>query len=130
VRSVITSQAIYHITPLAIPLGTLQSINKLERAFFWAVVDKVSEGKCKVNQKVVCRPKDKGGLGIIELEKFARALRLRWPWLLWKDASKAWIGNDHPCDEADMDFFYATTNTLPLVMGGLLIIGTHLGFMG
>jgi hypothetical protein len=29
----------------------------------------------------VCRPKEKGGLGIIDLDKFARALQLRWWWL-------------------------------------------------
>jgi hypothetical protein len=33
--------------------------------------------------------------------------------LLWKHPSKAWIGNDHPCDKADMDFFDATT-TIPI----------------
>jgi hypothetical protein len=44
-------------------------------------------------------------LGILELDKFARALKLWWPWLLWKHPFKAWIRNDHPCNDADMDFF-------------------------
>jgi hypothetical protein len=33
VRSVLASQAIYHLTPITIPPGTLKYINKLERAF-------------------------------------------------------------------------------------------------
>jgi hypothetical protein len=33
VKSVLASQAIYHLTPLSIPLGTLNFINKVERAF-------------------------------------------------------------------------------------------------
>jgi hypothetical protein len=49
VKSVLASQAIYHITPLAIPLGTLKFINKLERAFVWAAKESTSGAKCKVN---------------------------------------------------------------------------------
>jgi hypothetical protein len=31
---VVTSQAIFHLTPLVIPPGILQTFNKLERSFF------------------------------------------------------------------------------------------------
>jgi hypothetical protein len=41
IKSVITSQAIHHITPLAIPPGALQTINKLQRSFFWVAKDKI-----------------------------------------------------------------------------------------
>jgi hypothetical protein len=33
IKSVITSQAIYHLTPLSIPVETISFINKIERAF-------------------------------------------------------------------------------------------------
>jgi hypothetical protein len=50
-----------------------------------------------------------GGLGILHLDKFATALRLRWPWLEWKSNDKIWVGSGNPCTDKDMDIFYATT---------------------
>jgi hypothetical protein len=64
INSIITSQAIFHITPLYLPPGTLLAFNKIERPFFWVAADKVSGGKCKVKWSIVCRPKEKGTLSI------------------------------------------------------------------
>jgi hypothetical protein len=104
VKSVLASQAIYHSTPLSIPPGTLKYVSKLERAFVWAAKESTFGAKCKVNWEAVCHPKIYGGLGILHLDKFATALRLRWPCLEW-----IWAGNGNPCTDTEMEIFYAAT---------------------
>lgn len=66
-------------------------------------------GKCKVNWQTVCRPKDLGGLGVLNLDRFARALRLRWLWLQHHLVDAPWAGLDLPCNDADRLLFAAAT---------------------
>ena len=45
----------------------------------------------------------------MDLEKFGRALRLRWPWYAWTDPNRPWSGMELPCDKADWELFRAST---------------------
>jgi len=54
--------------------------------------------------------KELGGLGILNLENFARALRIRWLWHEWKSENKAWIGLGNPCEDTDRLLFAAATS--------------------
>jgi hypothetical protein len=112
VKSVLSSIAIYHLTPLNIAPGTLQFINKLERTFLWPAKKTTTGAKCKVNWENVCRPKIYGGLGVLHFEKFAMALRLCWPWLEWHDNGKIWVGFNNPCSKEDMIFYVVPTSRL------------------
>lgn len=108
VKSVITSQAVYFIAPLIISPSTLHNLNKLERAFLWSSSDKTTGAKCKVNWEAVFRAREYGGLGILNTDKFAHALRLCWRWYTCKEPNKLWVGLENPCNE-DPDFFHAST---------------------
>jgi mannosylglycoprotein endo-beta-mannosidase len=113
VKSVLSSQATYYLTPLVVPQGTLSYIKKIQRAFLWSAKDTTTGAKCKVKWDLVCRPKKFGGLGIQDINKFATALRLRWPWQEWKEPQKIWVGSGNPCNSRDMKVFYdATTITV------------------
>jgi hypothetical protein len=109
VKAVLSSIAIYYITVLHVPLEVLSKIDSIRRAFLWAASDKVSGGKCKVNWELVCKPKIYGGLGVLNLPKFASALRLRWLWNEWDETPKPWVGLGNPCTSKDHDLFAAAT---------------------
>lgn len=110
IKAALTAIAIYHLTPLDIPVEVSKKIDSIRRAYLWASSDKVSGGKCKVNWDLVCKPKKHEGLGVLNLDKFAKALRLRWLWFEWTDSKKPWIGMGTPCTDKDRDFFAAATS--------------------
>lgn len=45
----------------------------------------------------------------MNLQKFARALRVRWLWHEWTSPEKAWVGTGTPCDDDDRLLFAACT---------------------
>ena len=112
VKAVLTAIAIYHITPLELPVEVRKKIDSLRRAYLWAGCDKVTGGKCKINWEQVCKSKAHGGLGILNLQKFASALRLRWLWAEWMDPAKPWVRLGNPCDKRDKDIFASATKVL------------------
>jgi hypothetical protein len=109
VKYVLTSIAIYYITVLNVPVEVLMKIDSIRRAFLWAASDKVTGGKCKVSWDMVCKPKEYGGLGILNLAKFASALRMRWLWHEWSDEARPWVGLGNPCNNQDKELFAAAT---------------------
>jgi hypothetical protein len=74
VKSLLSSLLVYFITSLIVLPSTLDNTNKLQRAFLWSGSDKTTVAKCKVNWDLVCRPYDRGGLGVLNTVKFACAL--------------------------------------------------------
>ena len=75
-----------------------------------ALDDEISGAKGTVGWKTVATPEQQGGLGIHDLSRLARALRLRWLWLAWQQPHRPWVGTDTPCDSGDVALFAACTS--------------------
>lgn len=54
----------------------------------------------------------KGGLGILDLHRFSRALRIKWEWYRWTEPDRPWFGSETPLSETDMQFFIASTKVI------------------
>jgi hypothetical protein len=63
----------------------------------------------KVSWAQVCRPIDRGGLGITDLERFGRSVRIHWLWYQWKHPKKPWCNSELPLDKIDETLFALAT---------------------
>nr|XP_040252072.1 uncharacterized protein LOC120969066 [Aegilops tauschii subsp. strangulata] len=110
INSVLSAIPVYLITIFKLGAWAIKQIDKLRRNFLWHSRPEADKGIALVNWSTVCRPKYLGGLGVIDLKQFGRALRLRWKWLEWRDQNRPWVGSPTPCDRDDEALFAAATN--------------------
>jgi hypothetical protein len=80
-------------------------------SFLWSGQDpeNIKGGHCLVNWQVCTRPRKLGGLGIKDLDKFGRALRLRWLWHNWDQVDKPWKHLIKVFDHSDRQLFFSST---------------------
>lgn len=108
-KSVLSSQPIYLLSALKPPKETIVDLDRLRKGFIWACDRELTGGKCKVKWTRTTLPKEHGGLGVLNLDRFARALRLRWLWHQWVSPQKPWVGTKVPCDNTDHLLFTTCT---------------------
>jgi hypothetical protein len=111
VQSVLSSQPVYFLSALNAPAEVIEEIDRRRKRFLWTGTDQIAGGGggCKVPGSKVCRPTCLGGLGILDLKKFACPLRLRWLWHEWKALEKPWVGMRIPCTNEDRRLFEKST---------------------
>ena len=109
VNSVLSSMPVYFLTVFYLKKWALKKIDKIRRAFLWNGTSEANGSKCLVAWDNCKKPKANGGLGVLDLAKFSRALRLRWLWYSWVDPERPWVGSPVPCSENDKQLFRAST---------------------
>lgn len=95
------------MTSFTLSKWAIKRIDRIRRNFLWSGTNDTRAGKYWVNWRRVCRPKRLGGLGILDLAAFNRALRLRWRWFRWADQSKPWHAMALQLNKTEEDLFRA-----------------------
>ena len=108
-NSLVTSLAIYPMGVLRLPRKIIEQLDKIRRHCLW--IKKTDDGdKCNslAAWDMVCRPKEKGGLGVLNLKvqndalllkllhKFYNHLDIPWVSLIWKTYYVATIPHASP----------------------------------
>jgi len=99
----------YFLTTFRLQKWAIKEIDKMRRGFLWKGTADAKGGQCLVNWSKTKKPKEFGGLGILDLDLFSRALRLRWLWYQWTDPDRPWVGTEPPVDKIDKQLFRAST---------------------
>jgi hypothetical protein len=73
-NSVINSLPMYATCSLKIPITIFIHFEKSGRQFLWADREDKIQGKCLASWEMICRPKDQGGLGVLDLRIQNKAL--------------------------------------------------------
>jgi hypothetical protein len=84
---------------ISIPPWLYHAIDKIKRSFIWTGSENAHGGPCLVAWRKVARPRELGGLGVVDLVTMGYALRLRWEWLERADPSRTWVPTPHPRKE-------------------------------
>ena len=90
INAVLTALPTYSLSFFTLPCWVKMEIDYLRRKFLWSGTQKDGKAFCLVNWKRVCKRKEFGGLGIINLRDFNKALLLKWWWKLFDDSKRIW----------------------------------------
>lgn len=109
INSVLTAIPTYFLTVFRVQKWAIKKIDRLRRSFLWKGSEETNGGHCLIRWSKTMRPKCFGGQGILDLDLFSRALRLRWLWSEWTSPNRPWVGTEPPANAADRQLFRAST---------------------
>ncbi|GAU27711.1 hypothetical protein TSUD_126570 [Trifolium subterraneum] len=88
INSVLSSLPLYYFSFFKVPSSVLKVLVSIQRNFLWGGG---LEGKiCWVKWDTICLPKDRGGLGIKNLDLFNLSLLSKWKWRCLTEPNVLW----------------------------------------
>ncbi|CAJ2644735.1 unnamed protein product [Trifolium pratense] len=94
INSVLSSLPLYFFSFFKAPVCVLKEMVSIQRNFLWG--GGMDRSKiCWVSWDNIFQPKDKGGLGIKNLESFNDSLLCKWKWRCLNDLSASWFNLLH-----------------------------------
>ena len=89
IHSVLSSIPIFYLSLFKAPTGVIKAVEKVMRDFLWEGGDLLG-GDHLVGWPPVCLAKEKGGLGIGNVEKRNKALLMTWLWRFPNERHSLW----------------------------------------
>ena len=106
VNSVFSAMPTYYMCSLMLPPQVVTQIDKYRKHCLWSNGDINRKGTCLAAWEPTCRPKDEGGLGIIDIKTQNKALLLKFLDKFYNHADIPWV-------KLTWDKLYHNNNTPP-----------------
>ena len=89
-NSILSSMPMHYMSVIRLPDWVINEIDKIRRRFLWKGASEQGKGYHLVDWQKVCKPKDIGGLGILDMRIFNQSLLLKWIWWWHKNEQRIW----------------------------------------
>ncbi|KAE8696464.1 hypothetical protein F3Y22_tig00110670pilonHSYRG00065 [Hibiscus syriacus] len=89
INSVLSSLPLYYMSLYSVPKTVLWKIDKIRRDFLWGSYGS-GRKMSRINWGKMCKPKKKGGAGIIDLGAKNKALLAKWGWRFANEKDALW----------------------------------------
>ncbi|XP_052627262.1 uncharacterized protein LOC128133760 [Lactuca sativa] len=90
ISSILFSLPVYWASSMLIPISTIKEIEKMMKNFLWNH-DETKKGRAKVAWSSICKPVNKGGLGLRSLRVWNKAILSKRIWLIISEADSIWV---------------------------------------